>query len=86
MEILVQKRKDTQAASRFFRKVLGSQAQVPIEITRGFRSDGQAQRFLSVHGQFNNLFRLGRHLLNAANYRIMRQAAFWAWSQIPCSG
>ena len=86
MEIPVQNERTLKRASRFFRKVLGSQAQVPIEITRGFRSDGQAQRFLSVHGQFNNLFRLGRHLLNAANYRIMRQAAFWAWSQIPCSG
>ena len=37
---------------------------------RGFRSPGQAQRFLSIHGQFHNLFRLGRHLLAAANYRL----------------
>ena len=95
LEVLVQKRKDTPAAKRFFRKVLGSQGKVPIEITtdklrsyaaakreilpsvphcqdryannraemsheptqeqerqmRGFRSDGQAQLFLSVHGQ-----------------------------------
>ena len=109
IEILVQKRKDTQAAKRFFRKMLRSQIQVPIEITtdkprsyaaakrelipsvphcqdqyannrveisheptrqqerqmRGFRSHGQAQRFLSVHGQCNNLLRLGRHLLGA---------------------
>ena len=33
IEILVQRRKDTQAAKRFFRKVLGSQARVPLEIT-----------------------------------------------------
>ena len=113
IEILVQKRKDTKAAKRFFRKALRSQTAVPIEITtaklrsyasakrevmpsvphcqdhyannraevsheptreqerqmRGFRSDGHAQRFLSVHGQVNNLFRLGRHLLRAKNYR-----------------
>ena len=25
---------------------------------------------LSIHGHFNNLFRLGRHLLAAANYRL----------------
>ena len=33
---------------------------------RGFRSPGQAQRFLSSHGQFHNLF--WYHLLAAANY------------------
>ena len=119
-EILVQKRKDTKAAKRFFRKALRSQTAVPIEITtdklrsyvsakrevmpsvphcqdhyannraevsheptreqerqmRGFRSDGHAQRFLSVHGQVNNLFRLGRHLLRAKNYRELRSRAF----------
>jgi putative transposase len=29
---------------------------------RRFKSAGQAQRFLSVHGPINNLFRLSRHL------------------------
>jgi len=129
IEILVQKRKDTQTANPFFRKMLRSQSQVPIEITtdklrsyaaakrelmpsaphcqdqcahnrvevsheptrqqerqmRGFRSDGQAQRFLSVHGQCNNLFRLGRHLLGASNYRVMRESAFQTWSQVTCA-
>jgi hypothetical protein len=33
IEILVQKRKDIQAAKRFFRKMLRSQTQAPIEIT-----------------------------------------------------
>jgi len=33
IEILVQKRKDTRAAQRFFRKLLSSQTEVPIEIT-----------------------------------------------------
>ena len=37
---------------------------------------GQAQRFLSIHGQFYNLFRLGRQLLGAANYRLLRSRAF----------
>jgi putative transposase len=111
----VQKRKDTQAAKRFFIKLLKSQCQTPLEFTtdrlgsyraakrqvmpsvphcqnryannraevshqhtqeqerqiRGFRSDGQAQRFLAVHGQFHNLFRLGRHLLRATIYRTL---------------
>ena len=35
IDILVQKRKDTQAVERFFRKLLCSQTQVPIEITTG---------------------------------------------------
>ena len=111
IEILVQKRKDTKATKRFFRKALRAQINVPIEMTtdklrsyaaakrevmpsvphcqdqyannraevshepthdqerqmRRFRSDGHAQRFLSVHGQVDNLFRLGRHLLRAKN-------------------
>ncbi len=33
---------------------------------RRFKSPGQAQRFLSVHGVIQNLFRVGRHLLRAA--------------------
>ncbi len=126
IEILVQSRKDTKAAKRFFRKALRSQSQVPIEITtdklrsyaaakrdvlpsvmhcqeqyannraevshestreqerqmRGFRSDAEAQRFLSVHGQCNNLFRVGRHLLRAENYRDLRSRAFQTWSQV----
>ena len=129
IEVLVQKRKDTQAAKRFFRKALSNQGQVPIEITtdklrgyaaakremmpsvphcqdryannraevsheptreqerqmRGFRADGQAQRFLSVHGQCHNLFRLGRHLLKAGNYRELRFRAFQVWSQATCA-
>ncbi len=35
---------------------------------RGFKSPGQAQRFLSVHGVIQNLFRLGRHRLRSENY------------------
>src|SRR5262249_32604289 len=35
---------------------------------RHFKSSGQAQRFLAVHGPINNLFRLGRHRLSAHHY------------------
>ena len=52
---------------------------------RGFRSDGHAQRFLSVHGQCNNLFRLGRHLLGVPNYRVLRLRAFQTWTQVTCA-
>ncbi len=30
---------------------------------RRFKSPGHAQRFLAVHSQFHNLFRVGRHYL-----------------------
>ncbi len=43
---------------------------------RGFTSASQAQRFLTLHGLTQNLFRLGRHLMQAVNYRILRAQAF----------
>jgi putative transposase len=43
---------------------------------RRFKSQGQAQRFLTCHGIVNNLFRLGRHKMQADNYRILRERAF----------
>lgn len=39
---------------------------------RRFKSSGQVQRFLAVHSQVHNLFRLGRHLICATNYRLLR--------------
>ncbi len=43
---------------------------------RRFKSPGQAQRFLSIQGPIDNLFRLGRHLLPARHYRTRRTGAF----------
>ena len=34
---------------------------------RGFKSHKQGQVFLSIHGQVNNLFNLGRHLMKSEN-------------------
>ena len=39
---------------------------------RRFKSPCQAQRFLSLHGVVQNLFRVGRHLLRSANHRLLR--------------
>ena len=47
---------------------------------RGFKSAGQAQRFLSVHGVIRNLFNLVRHQLSSANYRLLRERSFKEWS------
>jgi putative transposase len=46
---------------------------------RKFKSIEQAQRFLSTHSEVYNLFNLGRHLLSAKNYRLLRERAFVSW-------
>ena len=35
---------------------------------RRFKSPGQAQRFLSVHGLVRNLFHVGRHLVRPSRF------------------
>jgi putative transposase len=40
-----------------------------------------AKRFLSCHGVVNNLFKLGRHLMNANNYRLIRDKSFIEWNR-----
>ena len=52
---------------------------------RGFRSSVQAHRFLMLHGLTQNLFRLGRHLLQAINYRLLRAQAFQVWQEAVCA-
>ncbi|MCP5016339.1 MAG: IS6 family transposase [Ketobacter sp.] len=129
LDILVQKRKDKQAAVCFFKKLMKGQgrsarkivtdklpsygaarkdimptsmhchdryannrAEVSREHTRAqerqmrrFKSPGQAQRFLSVHSQVHNLFRVGRHLLRATNYKMLRSRSFDTWQQVTCA-
>ena len=52
---------------------------------RGFSSSIQAQSFLTLHGLTHNLFRLGRHLMQAVNYRILRTQAFQVWKEAVCA-
>jgi len=47
-----------------------------------FKSPRQAQRFLSVHDQVQNVFRPRRHTLSAASYRQARADAHWIWGDI----
>jgi putative transposase len=49
---------------------------------RRFKSTRQAQRFLSVHAAVYNLFNLGRHLVSASHYRVLRQCAFATWGSV----
>ena len=52
---------------------------------RRFKSAGQAQRFLAMQGVVLNLFRLGRHRLRAANYRLLRARSMKAWQEATAS-
>lgn len=129
IDILVQPRRNQQAAKRFFHRLLKGQDSEPrwlvtdklrsydaahrkmmptvehrnhvyannrAEVShqptrqreyhmRGFPSSTQAQRFLTLQGLTNNLFRLGRHLMQAVNYRILRTQAFQVWQDVVCS-
>jgi putative transposase len=52
---------------------------------RRFKSIEQAQRFLAVHGQVQNLFRVGRHHLKAVHHRLLRERAFRSWHESTCA-
>ena len=52
---------------------------------RRLKSDEQAQRFLAVYGLVGNLFRLGRHLTRAIQYREFRSRAFCEWQAVTCA-
>ncbi|MCZ6675698.1 MAG: DDE-type integrase/transposase/recombinase, partial [Candidatus Poribacteria bacterium] len=126
LDILVQKRRNTGAAKRFFRKLLKGLQFVPNRLVtdklrsysaahrttlpsvqhctkqyannraevshqptrqrerhmRRFKSPRQVQQFLSVHSPINNLFRVGRHLMQAAHYRLFRDKAFATWQAV----
>jgi putative transposase len=47
-----------------------------------FKSPRQAQRFLSAHGQINNLFHLRRDHVTASEYRAARTRAFETWAEV----
>ncbi len=49
---------------------------------RRFKSAAHAQRFLSVHGPVQNLFRVGRHLLRAVHHRLLRTRSFRVWDEV----
>ena len=47
-----------------------------------FKSPRQAQRFLSAHGQIDNLFHLRRDHVTAVDYRAARMRAFETWAEV----
>jgi putative transposase len=52
---------------------------------RRFKSAAQVQRFASVHGLVQNLFRVGRHLLRSVHHRLLRREAFRVWDAVTCA-
>ena len=52
---------------------------------RGFKSAAHLQRFASVHGVVQNLFRVGRHLLRSVHHRSLRTWAFVEWDAVTCA-
>ena len=128
LDILVQSRRNRQAAIRFFRKVLKGQGREPrrlvtdklrsypaacrtvlpsvVHVTdqyannraevshqptrqrerqmRRFKSAAHVQRFASVPGRVQNLFRVGRHLVRAVHHRLLRTQAFGVWREVTC--
>jgi len=51
---------------------------------RRFKSSAQAQRFFTLHGLMQSIFRFGRYLLRAADARLFRQRAFSVRQQVTC--
>lgn len=52
------------------------------KIMRGFKSTGQAQRFLSAFGIINSHFKPRRHLMTAQNYGREMQQRFACWREV----
>ena len=52
---------------------------------RRFKSATHLQRFASVHGVVQNLFRVGRHLLRAVHYRLLRTRSLGIWDEVTCA-
>ena len=51
---------------------------------RRFKSAAHVQRFLSVHGLVQDLFRTGRHLLRSVHYRLLPTRSLLAWREVTC--
>ena len=49
---------------------------------RGFKSAAHLQRYASVHGVVQNIFRVGRHLLQSVHHRLLRRRSFVEWNAV----
>lgn len=51
---------------------------------QGFKSQASAQRFLATHAAVYNTFYTARHLTGRRTLKVLRAAAFEAWSGVVC--
>jgi putative transposase len=51
-------------------------------VMRRFKTSRQAQRFLTTHAAVYNLFNLGRHMISASHYRLLRAGALLSWREV----
>jgi len=51
----------------------------------GFSSPQPAQRLLTLQRLTQNLFRLGRQLMQAVHYRLWRAQSFQIWKESVCA-
>jgi len=51
---------------------------------RKFKPPSQTQRFLSVHANIDNLFRIRHRFETASDYRTARLEAFVTWQEVTC--
>ncbi len=49
-----------------------------------FLDTASLDEFFDHTGMTQNLFRVGRHLLQAVNYRLLRARAFQVWREVAC--
>ena len=88
LDILVPSHRNRRAAVRFFRTLLKTQGHIPRQLItdlRRFTSAAHVQRFASVHGVIQNLFRVGRHLLRLWHHHVLRRRAFIEWDAATCA-
>ena len=52
------------------------------KVMRRFKSQGQAQRFLSAQGPIRQHFRPKRHKLSASDYRAKMREQFAVWNEV----
>lgn len=64
---------------------LSSQPDSEIEGCEDLPGRLTLQRFLTLHGLTQDLFRLGRHQSQAVNFRLLRTQASQIWKEVACA-
>lgn len=79
-ELMTESTHDTFQYSNNRSELSHQPTRVRERVMRHFKSTNQAQRFLDTHASVYYLFNLGRHLVSASHYRLLRTSALAEWS------